>query len=319
MKTRFLFFLAGLLLVSCCFAQEEKPEISLTLGYHASNNKIPYLLVNSRYRNDKSFEVVKGAAVRVYITEESEENLVGQVVTDENGFAKLILPAAIQNTWKNSSKQLFLAVAKESQRFAETRTEVEITKTRISIDTLITDEGKRAVAVTVEAMDEEGSWLPASDVELRVGVKRLASLLPVGEEATYTTDSTGLVVATFQRDSLPAQDESGTITIGVKVEENEQFGNLSAEGTVPWGVFYKQENKFDKRSLWATRDKTPIWLLLMAYSIIAAVWGVIAYLLYLLVVVVRVGKRKPFPAGVIPLSKTALSVPGENAETAAPV
>ena len=29
-------------------------------------------------------------------------------------------------------------------------------------------------------------WIPAPDVELKVGVRRLSSLLPVGEEETYT-------------------------------------------------------------------------------------------------------------------------------------
>jgi hypothetical protein len=36
--------------------------------------------------------------------------------------------------------------------------------------------------------------------------------------------------------------------------------------------------------LWATRDKAPVWLLLMAGFIVASVWGTIVFLL------VQIGK-----------------------------
>ena len=68
------------------------------------------------------------------------------------------------------------------------------------------------------------------------------------------------------------------------------YGNLTVEKSVPWGVIVKHENNFNKRSLFATRDKTPLWLLFMAYSIIAGVWGVLIYLAIQLLKIRKLGK-----------------------------
>jgi hypothetical protein len=48
---------------------------------------------------------------------------------------------------------------------------------------------------------------------------------------------------------------------------------------------------FGQRSLWAARGKAPIWLMVMAYSIIAGVWTVIFYLVFRLVRIKQLGKQ----------------------------
>ena len=74
-------------------------------------------------------------------------------------------------------------------------------------------------------------------------------------------------------------DEKGNILLAAKVEENDIYGNLLLEKTVPWGVAFKPDNNFfNQRTLWTTRNRTPIWLLFLAYSIVIGVWGTILYL-----------------------------------------
>ena len=70
------------------------------------------------------------------------------------------------------------------------------------------------------------------------------------------------------------------------------FGNVRMEKSIPWGKYYSRENNFGKRSLWATRDRSPIWLMFMAYSIIALVWGVIIYLIFQIIKIKKLGKEK---------------------------
>ena len=271
------------------FSQDEKPELNLQLAYHSVNNTIPYLKVETKYREGKRWEIVKGVPVKVYITEISDENLIGSVTTNDKGIGKLVLPVTAKSAWDSSLKPHFIAVSAPTKMFPETTAETEIARTRITIDTTTDDEGKRAVAVKVEAF-ESGAWNAAPDVEMKIGVKRLGSLLPIGEEESYTTDSTGMVTATFMRDSIPAPDRNGNIVIGVKVEENDNYGNLQAERTVPWGIYYKHDTNFGKRSLWSTGNKSPYWLLFMAYFTIAAVWGVIVYLVFTIIRIVKAGK-----------------------------
>jgi hypothetical protein len=116
------------------------------------------------------------------------------------------------------------------------------------------------------------------------------SILSAGDEETYTTDSTGSVTVELKKDSLPG-DEKGNIVLVAKVEDNDQYGNLFVEKTVPWGIVLKAEkNFFDQRTLWTTRFRTPLWLLLIAYSISAAVWGVLIYLIWQLIRIKRLSK-----------------------------
>jgi hypothetical protein len=85
------------------------------------------------------------------------------------------------------------------------------------------------------------------------------------------------VTAEFKREAL-ASGPKGELTLAAVVEENDALGSLSVEKTIPWGKYVAPVDNFDKRTLFATRQKSPVWLLFMAYSIIIAVWGVIIYL-----------------------------------------
>ena len=88
--------------------------------------------------------------------------------------------------------------------------------------------------------------------------KKNGGILSAGDEATYTTDSTGEVTAEFKKDSLPG-DEKGNIVLAAVVEDNDQYGNLQVEKTVSWGVPFNPDNSFfNQRALWSTRSRTPI-------------------------------------------------------------
>jgi hypothetical protein len=127
-------------------------------------------------------------------------------------------------------------------------------------------------------------------VELKIAVKRLGADLPVNETPTFTTDSTGQASADFKRDSIPG-DAAGIITLVAKIEDNDQHGNISAEKAVPWGAKFVAVNNFDRRTLYATRDKAPIWLVLMATSIIIVVWGILISLIMNIVKIKKLGKQ----------------------------
>jgi hypothetical protein len=124
---------------------------------------------------------------------------------------------------------------------------------------------------------------------MRVGVHRLGGILSANEDATFTTDSSGSIKVDFKRDSLPG-DQKGNIVLIAKVEDNDQYGNLMIEKTVPWGVVVKPgSNFFDQRALWATRFRTPLWLLFMANSIIIGVWVTIFYLVFQIIRIKKIG------------------------------
>jgi hypothetical protein len=280
-----------LLLVNFSYAQEkEKPELIVRLSYYTENNSLQYLKVQTQLKADNKLQAVKDVVVQLYLDSLSAESLISKARTNEKGMATSSIPVSLKNQWAAKINHKFIAVTEASRKEDETITELEVAKAKIVMDTL-NEDGVRFVTAQVLAF-ENGEWVPVKDVELKLGVKRLGGILKIGEDETYTTDSLGQAKGEFKLDALPADDTRGNFTLVAKVEDNDQFGNLSIEKTVPWGKYFKPETKFGQRSLWATRFRTPIWLLFMAYSIIATVWGVIIYLVVQLIKIKKLGKNK---------------------------
>lgn len=279
-------------ITSNLFAQEEeKPELMLNVSHYTSNNSLQYLKVKTQFRADNKIQPVKDVTVQLYLDSIAENNLISKMKTNENGEAETSVPVKLKEQWAASTQHKFIAVA--GGKTGETVTELQITKAKIIIDTANAD-GTRSVTAQVFSFIN-GEWMPAADVEVKLGIKRFGGTLKIGEEETYTTDSSGKVSGEFKLDSLPASDAKGNIVLVAKVEDNDQFGNLSVEKTVPWGRYYRHQNTFGRRSLWAAQFRSPLWLLFMAYSIIGSVWGVIIYLVFSIFQIKKSGKNRSEP------------------------
>ena len=258
------------------FAQDSaKKELLLSVAYHMQPNKVPQLLVNTKTKVEKRFLPVKNINVAVYLGSDTVTNLLGKVSTNEKGEALLAIPASFKSVWDGSASQSFVGISEPTKEFDITKAELTVRKAKLLIDTVEGAETRSLSVTVVQLMDKE--WVPVKDVEVKIGINRLGGVLPVGEEESYTTDSTGKAIAEFKRDSLPG-DAKGNLQIVANVEDNEALGSLTAISAVPWGVSIKDVNHFGERSLWATRDKAPIWLLFMAGTIMIGVWSVLVYL-----------------------------------------
>lgn len=272
------------------FAQDEKPELMLGVRHFSENNSLQYLKVQTQLKANNKLQPLKDIVVQLYLDSVAIENLIGKIKTDEKGSAQTIVPISLKNLWTASDTHRFIAIARATSKDEETTTELEIARSKIEIDTL-NEDGIRSVTAKVFSYNN-GEWIPSQDVEVKIGVERLGGSLKVGDDETYTTDSLGEVTGEFKLDSLPASDNKGNIVLVAKVEDNDQFGNLSITKTVPWGKYYQPVNTFGQRSLWAPRFRAPLWLLFMAYSIVAGVWGVIIYLVIQIFRIKKLGQKK---------------------------
>lgn len=260
--------------------KEEKPvaELVLNMKYFQPDNKIPYLLVSINTKLERKFTPQTGMTGTVYLNDTSTNSSLGKIKTDSKGEGRVYIPEAFKTIWDSSANFNFIAVTDPTTAFESQIFELPVTKAKIAIDTS-SDVETRNITVTVMEL-KDGAWIPAKDVELKIAIKRLLGNLPAGDEETYTTDSTGTVMAEFTRDSLPGNDK-GELILEARTEDNENYGNLFAEQMVPWGIVQKHNDTFNDRSLWGNRFKTPIWLLALANSIILGVWGVLVYLIFL--------------------------------------
>ena len=273
-----LFFIAA----TSVFAQDSTVSTpSVNIRYFVKNNTLQYVIVQSRIKEGRKFNSLPNREVQLYLDSADNTYLIAKTITNKWGEAECTLPPSLKDKWSSSSKHSFIAVLKGGKGEEEITSTVEITKAKILIDTA-NAEGIRSINATVMYF-ENNAWLPAKDVEMKIGVDRSGAVLSAGDEATYTTDSTGTVNVEFKKLNLPG-DKTGNFLLVAKVEDNEQYGNLMIEKTVSWGTAAKVDNSFfDQRTLWSTRFRTPFWLLFMAYSIVIGVWGTIIYLVWQIV------------------------------------
>ncbi len=280
-------FLSIILLLSSYDAlsqDAQKGDLSVGLNYFINNNKIPYLLVKVKTKVDGKFKPVSDIPLNLFLDKDSAGTLIGKVVTNEKGEATAIIPPTLKNQWNSSIKHSFLASFDGNKKYESAKADLTVGKAKILIDTT----SDRKITATVFEM-KDTSWIPVKGVELKIAVRRLDADLSVNETASFTTDSTGQASADFKRDSIPG-DIKGNIVLVAKIEDNDQYGNLLIEKTVPWGSKFAAVNNFDRRTLFATRDKTPIWLLFMAYSIVITVWGILISLVISIFKIKKLGE-----------------------------
>ena len=263
----------------------QKNDLSVSLSYFISYNKVPYLLVKVKTKVDGKFTPVADVNFNLYLDKDSAGTLINKVVTNAKGEATAVIPPTLKSQWSSSIKHTFLATFEGNKKFESAKADLTVGRAKIVLDTT---SDKKIIATVLELKDT--SWVPVKGVELKIAVKRLDADLSVNETASFTTDSTGQASADFKRDSIPG-DLQGNIILVAKVEDNDQYGNLLVEKTVPWGSKFVPNNNFDRRTLFATRDKTPFWLMFMAYSIVFTVWGILISLILSIFKIKKIGEQ----------------------------
>ncbi|MDR0794083.1 MAG: hypothetical protein LBE82_12320 [Chitinophagaceae bacterium] len=262
-----------------------KPNLLLNLSYFNSNNQYQYLSAKTKTKIDGKFLPVPNINLSFFISSESETNFLGKAKSDEKGEAVLFIPPAAKEEWNKSSKQSFIVVSEANKQFDAAKGTADIVKAKIKLDTA---EDRKIMVVLLELKDT--AWTPVKGVDMQIAIKKFGGNLNISSETpSYTTDSLGSIAADFKRDSL-AGDTKGNLTLVASVDDNDTYGNLTAEKIVPWGVPVKYVSNFNQRTLFARRGHSPWWLELMAYSVILMVWGVLVFLIFQIRRMKKLGK-----------------------------
>jgi hypothetical protein len=134
----------------------------------------------------------------------------------------------------------------------------------------------------------DGVQAPIKGVDIKVGVQRAFSLLPV-EGDHLTTDENGEASVVFPKD-IPG-DSEGKVTVVAKIEDNDDVGDVQVKQDVKWGTLLQPDLSFTKRALWQTATNAPLPLVIFVTSMIALVWGIIFYIIYLMFLIKKLGKQ----------------------------
>jgi len=287
-------FSTGLIAIVLCLtaflsqAQDKtaKGTIQIYLAYHQLNNDLPLIKVSAKTKKEKKFEPVSGVEINLFFDAETSKGFMGRVKTNNNGAGSLSLPMRFKDQWDSLSSFTFIGTLTQNDSFENQSTELEISKAKIEL-TLEEADSVRTIHAKVLAFQDTG-WVAQPETEVKLVVRGLMSDLTATEEETFTTDENGEASAEFSL-IIPG-DTQGNITIGAKIDDNEAYGSLVSTKTAKWGQPRVPDNSFAKRTLWATRDKTPLWLLIFPNLIIVTVWAIIFYLVYLIIRIIKLGK-----------------------------
>ena len=261
----------------------EKADLNIALNYYVNNNTLPYLLVTVKSKVKGKFQPVGNITLKLFLDKDSTGTFINKVTTNNEGIATSDIPSTVKKEWATTSKHTFIASFEGNQAYASAKADLTMARAKLLIDT-----NGRTITVNVLEL-KDTSWVPVKGVDVILAVRRTGGDLLINETPTFTTDSTGKASGEFKRDSIPG-DARGNITLVAKVVDNDTYGNLVVEKTVPWGSKFVYVSTFDKRTLFATRDKAPIWLLFIAYSIVIVVWGILVYLVFNIFKIKKLGQ-----------------------------
>jgi hypothetical protein len=101
--------------------------------------------------------------------------------------------------------------------------------------------------------------------------------LPI--ENGITTDENGVASVEFPMD-LPG-DSAGNLTVIARIEDHEVYGTVESKVNVKWGIPPSGgHDHWANRSLSASRDKAPTYLIVASNLIIAIIWGTLIYIIF---------------------------------------
>ncbi len=268
----FLFFSVGVLTLPAPLKAQDKIAPRIDIGYHQSDSAVRYLTIKVRKKVEKRFQPVGEVSVQVSLDLPDGPMELGKVVTNKKGEGEIALGDDAMKAIKTLDEYSFSAEIAETDSVEQTSESVTVKASRMKIET---NDADKSIIVLLEAKNE-GNWEPVAGAELGVFIQRRFGKVAVGKD-NYTTDENGKVESTFDTE-IPG-DKDGVLSLEASLEDNDELGSISASTRAQWGLHLQPVGNFGKRTLWATRDKTPWWLLVFPNAMIAGVWGVIVYLI----------------------------------------
>ena len=127
---------------------------------------------------------------------------------------------------------------------------------------------------------------PVEGAAVKLYAKRYFGILQLDEEKI--TNQNG--IAYFDvTDKIPG-DKQGEITVVAKLSDQEAFGDVKSETVLAIGEPSNPVSLTEKRAMWNTMKKVPLWLMATYSIVVLATWGVIFFVLMYLRDIYKIGK-----------------------------
>ena len=281
----FFISLLSVLILGLCVqdlqAQEvKKNKLRLNAQYVKISNGVAYFDIKASARVEKKNVAVSGIEVQVYNTLDEEKIELGKTSIHHNGKGKFILKGF--NALKKDTAGVFniLISFKGNEMYTRAKRNISFRDVNLSAEMVVKD-SINYIQARLTDIDKN----PIAELPLKIEVQRLLRNYLIGDEFNMT-DENGTIFVPIEEE-LPGVD--GKLIFEVVLNENDDFGTVKTLVEANIGIPIVDESTFDKRTMWSTRDKTPIFLLIFPNILIIGTLGLI---LYLIINLFRISKSK---------------------------
>ncbi len=248
----------------------EKERLRLSATYIKMMDGPLYLDLAASARIDRTTVEVPGAELEVYYEVDGEEFPLGTVTTDGSGKARFTMEGLEQI--RPDSTGLYTLSASFAGNDAYRRASRSLSFRNADIRAELVQQD--SLAFVQATLFDAAADSAVADALIKVQVVRMFRPLRISEEFLSTDDSGSIEVEVPP--GIPGP--GGNLELQVAVEDNDDYGTVIASLEAPVGTAIQQDTTYFERTLWAPRDRTPLFIIFFTGLLILGSWGLIVYL-----------------------------------------
>lgn len=242
----------------------KKERVRMKLYYFKTDAGDRIIQIGLTAGSGKNMHGVKNGEVLLTSMLNDSTVTLATLETDTIGEVTLYLAADLRLPMDEDGKSIIAVNYDGNEEYASASGELEISDIELEFSFEIEDSVKY-LNVLASRIDSEGNKIPVEGLEINIGVQRLYSVLPIEK---VDTDEDGKAMLEISND-LPG-DAVGLLTFVARIEDNDEFGNVTKSASHEWGTPVSYEIKPLPRQLYT--DEAPIWMIASVCIILLGAW-----------------------------------------------
>jgi len=147
------------------------------------------------------------------------------------------------------------------------------------------NEVEKKVEIFAEVEDKDGAFVKLPDAAVKISAKKAFGNLPIGEVLTNAEGR-----AEYKIPETLIGDENGMVNIVVQLDEGFVTDNVVLDAAKV-GQQKPMPKLIKKEILWSTNENIQTWLLLSYLGAVGGAWAAIAYVIFQIFKIWRLGKE----------------------------
>jgi hypothetical protein len=270
-RFNFLGLLSVLLFALSFHSLNAQNKVRLKAQYNKIMDSLSYVDIVATSKIDR--KNIKVSDIEIYVFNKLEDDNIelGKIKTNYKGETRFFIEDlnAIQSDSSNTYNLLF--TFKGNETFKRAKKRISFKNADIIAKIVVKD----SINYVEATLTDSGVNSPIVEQGLTIRVQRLFEPLVLGKEFNNTNDDGAILVPI--EEGIPGVN--GNLIFEVVLKDSDDYGTVKALISSAIGTPVVDESTFNERTMWSTRDKTPIFLLIFPNLLIFGIWGLIIYLI----------------------------------------